>query len=111
MPSPSSLTSSRPELAAPSPDPGKTGSGRYAAAALARATMAVATAQVNSRHDTAVREAWGLARLVAAGLLTGSDVSRAIDGALQRAGKPEGEGAAIAAWAVARRGGGNGVAR
>lgn len=82
------------------------GAGRYAARALARAYAAVAGAPVNARHRTAVAEGWGLARLVARGLLSGEDVARALDGALQDAGKPAGEGAKIAAWAVAQRAGG-----
>jgi hypothetical protein len=79
------------------------GSGHYAARALARAYGAVATAPINTRHRTAVSEGWGLARLVARGLLSAEDVARALDGALQDAGKPAGEGAKIAAWAVAHR--------
>lgn len=81
------------------------GSEGYARAALVRATAAVATAAVNNRHPTAVAEAWGLARLVAAGLLSPGEVARALDGALRIAGKPAGEGAAIAAWAISRRAG------
>ena len=48
-------------------------------------------------------EAWGLARLVRAGLLSEGEVTRAIEGALRHTGKPEGEGEAIVAWAVAQR--------
>lgn len=81
------------------------GSGRYAARALARAYGAVAAAPINARHRTAVSEGWGLARLVVCGLLSADDVARALDGALQDAGKPAGEGAKIAAWAVAQRAG------
>jgi hypothetical protein len=81
-------------------------SDNYALAALVRATGAVANAAVNNRHPTAVTEAWGLARLVANGLLTPSEVKKALDGALVMAGKPAGEGAAIAAWAIAQRAGG-----
>jgi hypothetical protein len=80
--------------------------GRYANAALARATAAVARASEGARHPTAVSEAWGLAALVAQGLLAAEDMARALDGALQMAGKPPGEGAKIAAWAVAQRAGG-----
>jgi hypothetical protein len=66
----------------------------------------VVDAAAGSRHRTAVAEAWGLARLVAAGLLAPGEVARALDGALRMAGKPAGEGAAIAAWAIGRRSGG-----
>jgi hypothetical protein len=79
------------------------GAARYAARALARAYAAVAGAPVNARHRTAVSEGWSLAKLVAAGLLSAGDVARALDGALQDAGKPAGEGKKIAAWAVAQR--------
>jgi hypothetical protein len=78
----------------------------YARAALVRATVAVAGAAVNNRHPTAVAEAWGLARLVAAGLLSPGEVTRALDGALRMAGKPAGEGAAVAAWAINQHAGG-----
>ena len=81
------------------------GSDSYARAALIRATAAVASAAVSNRHPTAVAEAWGLARLVAAGLLTPGEVARALDGALRITGKPAGEGAAIAAWAIGQRAG------
>ncbi|MFT8247253.1 hypothetical protein [Roseomonas sp. BN140053] len=92
----------------PEPNPaaltrGAGGGDRYAWAALTRACTNIATAPVDSRHPTAVSEAWSLARLVVAGLLTGDEVVRAVDGALQQAGKPAGEGSAIAAWAVAQR--------
>ncbi len=86
--------------------PDAPGAGRYASRALARAFARVSAAPIRSRHPTAVSEAWGLARLVAAGLLSGEELARAMDGALQAAGKPAGEGAKIAAWAVAQRAGG-----
>jgi len=76
---------------------------RYVRAALMRACTRIATAPVDSRHPTAVSEAWSLARLVVAGLMTADEMIRAVDGALQQAGKPAGEGAAIAAWAVSHR--------
>jgi hypothetical protein len=76
---------------------------RYALAALSRAAIAIATAGVDTRHATAVGEAWGLARLVRAGVLTEGEVVRVVDGALQQAGKPAGEGAAVAQWAIRRR--------
>jgi hypothetical protein len=76
---------------------------RYVRAALMRACTAIATAPVDSRHPTAVSEAWGLARFVVAGLMSADEVIRAVDGALEQAGKPKGEGAKIAAWAVSQR--------
>ncbi|WP_338664330.1 hypothetical protein VQH23_04010 [Pararoseomonas sp. SCSIO 73927] len=78
-------------------------SDRYVRAALMRACSNIATAPVDSRHPRAVSEAWGLARFVVAGLMTADEVIRAVDGALEQAGKPRGEGAAIAAWAVSQR--------
>ncbi|WP_458094744.1 hypothetical protein [Roseomonas sp. WA12] len=76
---------------------------RYVRAALMRACTNISTAPIDSRHPTAVSEAWGLARFVVAGLMTADEVIRAVDGALEQAGKPKGEGAKIAAWAVAQR--------
>jgi hypothetical protein len=99
-----------PELqppARPAADPSRVvtaaSSDRYVRAALTRACSNIATAPVDSRHPTAVAEAWGLARFVVAGLMTADEVIRAVDGALEQAGKPKGEGAKIAAWAVAQR--------
>lgn len=77
----------------------------YGATALARAAARISMAPVNTRHATAVSEAWSLARLVAGGAVTESEVGRVIDGALQQAGKPAGEGTAIANWACAQRAG------
>jgi hypothetical protein len=79
------------------------GGSRYALAALTRACGNIARQPEGTRHPTAVAEAWGLARLVKGGLLTESEVARAVDGALRSAGKPDGEGQAIVAWAVAQR--------
>ncbi|MFK4048099.1 hypothetical protein [Roseomonas mucosa] len=79
------------------------GGNRYATRALASAALNIASAAVDARHPTAVSESWGLARLVRSGLLTESEVVRVVDEALQRAGKPSGEGASIAAWAVKHR--------
>ncbi|WP_424135147.1 hypothetical protein [Roseomonas chloroacetimidivorans] len=91
----------------PAADPSRVASStngdRYVRAALMRACTNIATAPVDSRHPTAVAEAWGLARFVVAGLLTADEVIRAVDGALEQAGKPKGEGAKIAAWAVSQR--------
>lgn len=78
----------------------------YGAAALARAAVRIAAAPVDSRHATALAEAWSLGRLVVAGHLTDAEVQRVVDIALNRAGKPLGEGAAIGAWTVAHHTGG-----
>lgn len=82
---------------------GDGGPARYAAAALARAAATVAAAPVKTRHPTALREAWSLARFVRAGLLTEAEVREAIGAALEAAGKTRGEGETLAAWAVAHR--------
>ncbi|MEI6159720.1 MAG: hypothetical protein WCP77_07800 [Roseococcus sp.] len=78
----------------------------YGAKALARAAARIASAPIKERHATAVAEAWSLARLVAGGAVTTSEVERVINGALQMAGKPDGEGTLIAKWACAQRAGG-----
>ncbi|MCK8784137.1 hypothetical protein M0638_07075 [Roseomonas sp. NAR14] len=101
VPSPAELAPRPPSD--PPPRPTAESGSRYALAALSRAAVAIATAPVDSRHPTAVREAWGLARLVHGGLLTEGEVIGTVDGALQRAGKPKGEGEAIARWAVTHR--------
>jgi hypothetical protein len=95
-----------PRRVLPTPQPATTTlpSARYGAAALARAAATIARQGEGSRHETAVAEAWGLARLAKAGAVTASDVTRVIEGALRQAGKPDGEGEAIAAWALAQRG-------
>lgn len=85
---------------APLPAPGNARAERYALAALRHAAAAVASAPVDSRHVTCRAQARGLARLVAAGLLAESDVIAVMDAALQEAGKPKGEGAKVAAWAI-----------
>jgi hypothetical protein len=85
----------------PLPAPGNARAERYAIAALSRAAAAVASAPVDSRHLTCRSQARGLARLVAAGLLAESDVVAVMDAALQQAGKQAGEGAKVAAWAIA----------
>jgi len=110
-PSPSSLAPRPRKITVAPPKAGAAGAGGYAFTALARATTAVAMASEKSRHETAVRQAWSLAKLVAAGLLTADAVGRAMDGALQLAGKSEGEGGAIAAWALAQHGIGEGAQR
>jgi hypothetical protein len=77
--------------------------GRYAMAALTRAAARIATTPEGGRHDAALREAWGLARLVRAGVLSEAELARTIAGALRQAGKAAEEGEAIAAWAIAHR--------
>lgn len=94
----------RPRVPSISSPPASRGRG-YGATALARAAMRISTAPVDSRHATALAEAWSLGRLVAAGHLTDAEVRHVVEAALQRAGKPPGEGGAIAAWAVSRRAG------
>jgi hypothetical protein len=75
---------------------------RYALSALSRAAARIATAPDGGRHGAALREAWGLARLVRAGLLSEAELARTIGGALRQAGEAA-EGEAIAAWAIAHR--------
>jgi hypothetical protein len=101
-PSPAALAPP-PRPASPPPLPSTSMGSRYAITALARACGNIARQTEGSRHPTALYEAFGLARLVHAGLLTESEVTRAIEGALQHTGKPEGEGEKIVAWAVAQR--------
>jgi hypothetical protein len=92
-----------PKQQEPAPRLNAASGSRYALAALTRACSNIARQGEGSRHPTAVSEALGLARLVNAGLLTQAEVTRAVDGALRQAGKPDGEGTAIVAWALSRR--------
>ena len=85
----------------PLPEPGSDRALKYAIGALRAAAIAVATAPIDSRHVTCRSQSRGLARLVDAGLLAGSDVIRVMDEALVQAGKATGEGAKVAAWALA----------
>jgi hypothetical protein len=59
---------------------------RYAQAALDAAAYRVAQAPVGSRNDTLNREAFGLGRLVGAGLLDEHTVARELDAAARYAG-------------------------
>jgi hypothetical protein len=103
-PDPAALAPPPPRSAPPAtPRPAAAVAGRYALAALTRAAARVAAASVNSRHDTAKAEAWGLARLVRVGLLSEAEVKRVIGDALAAAGKSAAEGEAVAAWAIAHR--------
>ncbi|MBP0445018.1 hypothetical protein J8J14_09520 [Roseomonas sp. SSH11] len=88
----------------PPPAPNTREGSRYARVALTAATVKVASAPVDSRHPTAVAEAWSLARLVNAGLLTEGEVKSALGWALERAGKTREEAEKIVTWAVAQRG-------
>lgn len=97
---------SRP-ASSPPPVPMADRGGRYAFTALARACGNISRQTEGSRHPTALFEAFGLARLVHAGLLDQGEVTRAIEGALRHTGKPEGEGEQIVAWAIAQRASGN----
>jgi hypothetical protein len=90
-----------PRSAAP-PRPPHAGS-PYAVAAMARTFARIASAPEGSRHDTAKAGAWGLARLVQAGLLTEAEAIRTIGRALANAGKDEAEGEALARWALSHR--------
>jgi hypothetical protein len=102
VPDPATLAPPPPRPAA-SLRPAALGAGRYALTALTRAVARIAAAREGGRHDAAKAEAWGLARLVRAGLLSEAEVTRAIGSALARAGKEAAEGEAIAAWAIAHR--------
>ncbi|GAB0114935.1 hypothetical protein [Acidisoma sp. C75] len=101
VPPPEALAPSPAPPAKPLPAPGNSRAERYALAALRHAAAAVASAPVDSRHVTCRSQARGLARLVEARLLASADVISVLDAALQQAGKPKGEGARVAAWAIA----------
>jgi hypothetical protein len=106
VPSPAALAPAPPS---PEPErttlePGTDKASRYGRKALERALAAISTAPVNSRHDTARREASGLAKLVGRGLLHRDDLVRGVGIALQRAGKTRQEGEAVAVWALSHRG-------
>jgi hypothetical protein len=84
----------------PLPATGATGAARYAFAALTNAAVRIRQAGVGQRHPTILREARGLARFVAAGLLTESTISDVLRSSGQDTGKPEEEIDAIIAWAM-----------
>jgi hypothetical protein len=73
----------------------------YAFAALRNATARVAQAAVGTRHATMLAEARGLARFVAAGLLSATDVRAALGGAAELSGKIRQEAEAVVSWALA----------
>ena len=99
---PDTATLAPPPRMPPAPPPAHAG-GAYALAALVRAAARIGSASEGNRHNTAKGAAWGLARLVRAGLLTEGEVVRTIGSALAAAGKDAAEGEAVAAWAVAHR--------
>ncbi|GAB0112724.1 hypothetical protein [Acidisoma sp. C75] len=101
VPPPEALSPPPAPPAKPLPAPGDSRAERYALAALRHAAAAVASAPVDSRHVTCRSRARGLARLVEARLLAPADVIAVMDAALQQAGKLPGEGAKVAAWAIA----------
>ena len=100
VPSPAALAPPPRPALAPLPADAVGGS-RYALAALTNATCRVATAPVNARHYSIVAEARGLARFVAARLLTEGEVRRALSGAAELAGKTSDEADAVVTWALA----------
>jgi hypothetical protein len=100
VPPPDALQSVKHALAQPMPAPDATGAARYAFAALTNAAVRVRQAGVGQRHPTILREARGLARFVAAGLLTESSVAGVLRNSGQDVGKPADEIDAIVAWAM-----------
>jgi hypothetical protein len=101
LPSPEKLEPAKDVSKPPMPTPGATGAWRYAFAALTNAAVRVRQAGVGQRHPTILREARGLARFVAAGLLTESSVAEVLRTSGQDVGKPADEVDAIVAWAIA----------
>ncbi|MFC7538817.1 hypothetical protein ACFQU2_04215 [Siccirubricoccus deserti] len=87
--------------ATPRPLPDASRAGRYALVALSRAAAAI-TRGDGGRHMVALREAMSLARLIRAGLLSETEVTRAIDGALQVPERNTAitEAADVVAWAM-----------
>jgi hypothetical protein len=100
VPSSAGLAPPSPRPAPPRPAPNTPGSGRYASRALAGAAVRVKTAPIGNRHATILSEARGLARFIAAGLLTERDVVGTLEAAGQQAGKPVDEIESIIAWAM-----------
>jgi hypothetical protein len=101
VPAPEALKPPPPRPPAPLPQPGDTRAARYASAALRNATSRIHAAGIGRRHGRILQEARGLARFIAAGLLTARTVSDALIGAGCAAGKPEDEIAAVIEWAIA----------
>jgi hypothetical protein len=88
---------------APKPIPLKTDTHaqRYAYAAMQGALMRISGAGKDNRHKTCLREAIGLTRLVEAGLVSRTQVTELLAGAIAMAGKDPSEGERIAAWGLA----------
>ena len=68
----------------------------YARGALSSAANAIIGAGEGNRHETLVREASNLARLVQAGLVTSANVTAILTRAAQQAGKDDGKEIALA---------------
>ena len=100
VPSPEALEPAKGVSTQPMPAPGATGAARYAFAALTNAAVRIRQAGVGQRHPTILREARGLARFVAAGLLTESTIAEVLRSSGQDTGKPEEEIDSIIAWAM-----------
>jgi hypothetical protein len=98
VPSPAMLA---PAPSRPMPTPAYAGGNRYAFAALTNAAVRVASKSQGQRHDTLLAEAQGLARFVAARLLTERDVRDTLGAAGQQVGKPRDEIDNIITWAMA----------
>lgn len=94
------LAPSPPRQSKPVPAMNDSGAARYAARAINNAAVRVATAAIDSRHETCVQEARGLGRLVKAGLLSASQVKEVLGGALLQAGKTKEEGELAAIWGL-----------
>ncbi len=100
IPSPAALAPPPPRPVVPVMRPTEAGAQKYGYAALTAASARVAHAPVNSRHATLVTQARGLARLVAAGLLSRTEVDRCLGDAITQAGKTRDEASAVLAWAM-----------
>jgi hypothetical protein len=101
VPTPEALAPPPPRLSAPLPKPGDFRAARYVFAALTNAATRVRQAGIGDRHRTLLREARGLARFIAAGLLSERDIETVLHGAGEAAGKPEDEITSVIAWAIA----------
>jgi hypothetical protein len=100
VPPPAALAPPPPRPPAPMPKTTDAGAGSYALNALTNAASRVQGAGVGKRHDTILREARSLARLISGGLLTRSDVIKTLRDAGVNAGKPEGEIDSVIEWAI-----------
>lgn len=79
-------------------------SGRSVLWAMARAITRIKAAPEGDRHSTAVAQAWGLARFLAADDISAAELKDVIADAIVQAGKTAEEGVSIAAWALAHAG-------